>query len=635
MSYGLIDENTLENISDAIREKCNSTSNYYPREMATAIRSIQSGGGFPEPVVYSISPYAYNNQDNKIIDRYNLIGFETTNELPNEAEILDQYAEWEGISPGQVVFYRRWQNNIECPRVLYDEQTSNYYIGNVNNVNGWFYGLCVDNTFTANQASMIDIHQLAYYCYNYSFPWCGEYTTSMEGAYMYCYNVLEAVCGPHVVDMRNAYSGCSNLQNAYVGDNVKYMVGAFESCSNIKNAVFGPNVINIANSYAYCGNLTGVVTIPDTVKNMNYAFYNDYKVGLFNGSYSEVEEAYYAFHNCRYSQFNNIHLNSLKDGRGMFLNCAYLEEVDHLESITQAYEMFKNCYNLSSIPHADYGNLLNAGNMFYNTNISQSDCDFFIQSVGSNVNNFVNNYDVNLANAFGNCQQITNMYVTNRFNYDNSHFQGIFMGCPIENVVIDEDVNSISYVFSGFNVTEALCPDSVVNMVSAYYNCHHIMEAYAGPNVINMSSAFRNCSNLETVYFSQPAVDIGYAFDNCYNASGSAIIYENVNRITYCLNNCSNIIGIAIFANNLIKTQYQIANAFSRSNNYLRRNVITTNNETFNALVTTSYQAFGSGVYFQSMTVTDPINVIINGITYEAVRCSYNTSINTYVYCTE
>lgn len=45
MVKGLIDENNLINIADAIREKTGENSVYYPSEMANKILSIQTGGG--------------------------------------------------------------------------------------------------------------------------------------------------------------------------------------------------------------------------------------------------------------------------------------------------------------------------------------------------------------------------------------------------------------------------------------------------------------------------------------------------------------------------------------------------------------------------------------------------------------
>lgn len=643
MSYGLIDYNTLHNIGEAIRYKTNVDVNYYPREMPTAINAIQtSGGGFAEPVGYSTKKYYTNSYDNKIIERYNFIGFETTNELPENAEIIDEHAEWPGMSPGQMVFYKRWQNNIVCERHLYNSDNGQYYYGNVSNVNGWFYGVCVNNTYTARQGSFIDISNLANGCYNFSFAHCGPYTTSMVEAYSYCGNLVTAVCGPNVIDMTNAYACDGNLRDAACGNLVQKMCNAYYCCYNLESAVIGSNVTNMANAYERCSKITGTISLTENLKDISGAFINCLGVTEFNGYFNSIVNAERTFENCYSAYFNNVELNSLETGNFMFHNCPHLLNVGYLKRAKYASHMFANCYSLENFSNMEYENLRNAQNMFKSTGISQQEHDKFMRTVGLNVENFSNNYDVNMSGVFTNCRYIHTMYISNRFNYGNYNFDDIYQNCNITNVVYEDNVKTIARVFKGFGITniedEIGYPDSIENAYMAFYNCKLITDAYVGPNVSNMHQMFENCSNLLNGYFVNMATDIGQCYRFCNNLNSDIVITENVVRAEHAFYGCNNLQNIAvlpIWNSSVFANYYYTENAFYRNNYSFRRNVACVNRETFNCLLNSTYRFFGSGIYFTEQTHQTPVEVNINGVTYNAVRSAYNTYINTYIYCEE
>ena len=77
MPYGLIDYDTLNNIAKAIRYKANSNAQYYPRDMATAINGIRSGGGLDEPTFYSLQQFYQYYYDQSSFP--SLYEFEITN----------------------------------------------------------------------------------------------------------------------------------------------------------------------------------------------------------------------------------------------------------------------------------------------------------------------------------------------------------------------------------------------------------------------------------------------------------------------------------------------------------------------------------------------------------------------------
>jgi hypothetical protein len=252
MPYGLIDYDTLKNIARAIRYKANTNRDYRPRDMAQAINTIKSGGGYDVPVLQSTSFYGINNYDNSIINRSYILNFEIVNNYPeNNVEVID-VTNWGGISPDNVTFYRRRVTNYPRNSHYWDNTNNNYY---TYYYDGWIYGLYVNSRWNTQKVSIIDMYGLFNGCQYIDDPFCGELTTSLHMTYAGCSNVREAICGNNVVDMSGAYMYCYNLTRAACGPKVKWFSHAYNYCQNLVNGVCGPNVIDMTNMFFKCENL--------------------------------------------------------------------------------------------------------------------------------------------------------------------------------------------------------------------------------------------------------------------------------------------------------------------------------------------------------------------------------------------
>ena len=137
MPYGLIDYNTLNNIAKAIRYKANSNAQYYPRDFATAINGIKSGGGsFNEPVIttlYKFRPLDNNNFNNSMINFREMTIFETTNNIPyNEPSFVNFGSEnYPDLKANQNFMQlseelRNTENKIAFSRQFYNDTVTMY-----------------------------------------------------------------------------------------------------------------------------------------------------------------------------------------------------------------------------------------------------------------------------------------------------------------------------------------------------------------------------------------------------------------------------------------------------------------------------------------------------------------------------
>lgn len=673
MPYGLIDYNTLKDIGDAIREKANSTRNYYPRDFAAAINQIQtSGGGFDEPVALKVT----NNTTPLGGPPLNYaVAFEQINVWPENGpngswmKMIEDVS-WGGMSPDKMSLY--------------------FHAG----PDGYKYGLYVDGDKWANdQASIIDISNMFTYCYNLREAYCGKYTTNMFNAYYCCYNLRNAACGPYVQDMSNAYYSCSNLTKAVVGERVTNMAYAYASCSNITEAVFGPNVEDLRGAYQWCYNLVGNVIIPSSAKNIDYAFAGCYNLHSISGNVENVINAGSAFAGCNNANidWNDFNWVSLRNGANLYENVNNITDVGDFLCLTQADGMFENCHNLVNVGNFGQPRSIEARDTFRNCyNLSQESHDRFINAAGS--------YSI-LQSTFVNCQQIKNVHFKNGVIYVN--WSSTYSGVPIENLTFEDNVNSIGNALSGCGIIDAVSPDSLIydnhmyhacpnlvnaacgnnittmyytywecpNLVNAacgpnvvtmdhtYYRCNNLVNAVCGENVTNlfmtyvycnnliysacgnnvtmMFDTYENCPNLQYANVGPNVVNIYAAFNNCISLNHDVIISsEKLNYFGYAFMGANNLQNIAIHSAMINANKQVMQNAFYRTNYSLRRNIVLTNLASFNNFIIQSYNSCG---YFSKTneTYAEPVAVNVNGVEYDAVRCAYNTIYNCYIYCTE
>lgn len=428
MGYGLIDNNTLLNIADAIREKTNSNANYYPRDMARAISQINTSGVLSTPIVLSMKPYmalndygyyTTNNYNNTTYFTGNMREFVFTNNLPNDATILTR-ADWEGYSPHEVYLFE--SNNA---------QTVGLYCENVE----------------PESISIIDMSSMfsgLQYNFNQN-AFCTDLTECMDFTYNYCTNITgSAACGEHVRYMRFTYNYCNNLTNAVCGNNVVDMCGAYKDCKKLTAGVSGPCVLNMEYSYyasgiseldigplveeltncaPYCNNLT-VVTGGENVVNAGCAFNRCFNLTdvsampnirvapyMFSECYNLSNESAYAF---------MLAAENLTHAAYMFNGCSLIEHAYLWDNLNSIQTMFNGCTNLISVGYSENFNLTYPyGAMDYtfmncHNLLEPIPCPDIVNTMRKtycecrSLRNYIigNNVD-NLYNTFYNCQNLT------------------------------------------------------------------------------------------------------------------------------------------------------------------------------------------------------------------------------------
>ena len=630
MAYGLIDYNTLKDISNALRSKANTNVNYYPRDMARAIDSIVTSDGIDEPCMFSTDIYYNGPSDNSIIHRGDAVGFEVCNNFQTiinseSYNIIDEHAEWSVASPDTVIFYER--------------------VGTINQRTGYIYGLYIDEKWPEDKGSVIDISNLFPYTYGITEAYCGKYTTKMVNTYYSCYGIREAVCKDYVTDMSFAYMYCGNIVNAACGNNVKTMNNAYYSCYNLTKAVIGPNVKYASAAYYGCHNINGEVNLGNNLEKIDTMFYDCNNITNFHGDLNNVVTADSAFSNCCNASFDRSDLTKLQYGYSMFNNCQNLKDIGNIGNLFNAGYMFYNCVNLVNIGNINFENIYSAPAMFYRVpGVTQELHDNFINTASNN--------DFKLIFAY--CNGINKAYISNRWS-STYNLNAMYQGCEITDIDFAVDATSMSYILCSSNTNIARCSDTIINMAYAFSNCNKITDAAMGANVNNAYRAYSdclnllnaacsdniqtlyetyyNCTNLTTAAIGTNVTNIYQAYYNCVNLYGDLDLL-NVNRLCRAFYNVSNIQNILITSNNIEMNRYHLENAFYRTDYTIRRNVVLTNQNSFNNFIAYSMNTFGQTLFTQD-TFVDPVGVNVNNFEYAAVRYAYNEIKNIYVYCTE
>lgn len=620
MPYGLIDYDTLHNIAESIRYKANTNVNYYPRDFARAINGIRSGG-FDEPVFYSLQRFYNNGSDNQFITRGSLFKFEVTNEDPSN---LAGYwnlgnINYEGVFDGEATFYCR-----------------SYTLDNM--ATGLAYGLYVGPDY--RNASLLCIDEL----FNNSLiidGYCGKYTTSMRNAYSYSPWIENAVCGPKVQFMKSAYAYCSNLKHSNVGDSVIDMRSAFLYCINLQEGVSGNNVIYMDEAYRDCSNMHSLDIGPNVIYAINTAYQASNLLNCTGGE--SVIYGTNAFQRC-YNLKNIEPMPNLIYGNGMFQMCRNLSQNSYYDFITNAthlimaVNMFNECNNITDayLP-----------NSIVYTRFMYANCHNLINAyIDDNLNVYSDFYG-----TFYGCENLVN--VTGGSNLVSLY--GMFYGCRnLETPLITPNAinltdayayTKISVPYCGENTTlfgnsykdcyyivDAVCGDNVINMYNAYYNCSNLVNAACGNKVVEMNYTYFNCQNL-TSYVIGPMVTMLYGtYCNCISLNCDAIIPENVKHIAQAFRNCNNVANVLIENQTLNAYRYSIENCLNRTNYNVRRNIVLRYLAAYNNFI--NYN--GAGYFTKTNeTYAEPVEVNVNGISYNCVRCAYNITYNCYIYCME
>lgn len=570
--FGLISYNTIENIADAIREKTNSEVNYYPSSMAMAIRQIRTGEGYLYPTIYSLKQYYAGQWDQTIINNNQMYDFEFRNAIiPGDSEIIG-ILNYGQLYSKNVIFYKR----------------------PLQNANEYAYGLCTESGEIYNMTSIIDMENLFVGCEHLNDAISGPYTMSMINTYRSCYNLAEANCGPNVQYMDNCYESCYNLTNAVCGNNVLTMRGTYLYCSNLNNGVSGPNVLDMRYAYNGCSNLIKL-NIGPKVEDIQYVAAGCYNLVNVDGG-NAVKNGYNAFAGCYNLERVNATFSELIDGSNMFYTCNNLETPGFLlgaNKLQIANNMFQNCWSLTTGLIPD--NVIETAGMYQN-------CYSLEFAIGGE-------HVINAYRMFENCYNLTNVIAFNVVE----NMYGAFENCynlQIANVGAENAIQ-MAYCFNG---------------------CNNLLEPLFTPNANNMYMAYHNCHNLLNYYIPEGVNDISSTYKNCFNITGNVLIPENVSVIGNAFYMCEKVQDVVIFGNNIINQSWRTCNAFYRINYSMRRNIVLTNLTAFNNFVYCN----GAGNFIKTNeTYAEPVEINIENNSYNAVRCSYNTLYNCYIYCTE
>jgi hypothetical protein len=683
MSYGLIDYNTLKDISDSIRFKTGSNRNYYPRDMARAINQIKTGdGGFDEPTVLQFSnnlwPYpSFNSGGLQDIEFLNIL---PVNNDDGNYELIYDDCSIQGLSPDKVSLY--------------------YFNSKSGNSRHAFY---VDgNKWSVDQFSILDMSSMFKYAYNMKSAFCGKYTVNMHETYEGCDNITIPVCGDYVTDFSNAYVSCDNITNAICGINVKNMAFTYQGCGNLRTAVIGPSVENIAYAYAGCQNLSGDVVLTDSVKCISNAFEYCNNLNSIRGSTSGVVDASRGFGrldmNNVFIDWNNFSWDNVINASDLFNNVKSITDIEGFASLRNAASMFYNANNLQNVKIYST-EINNASNMF-------AKCVNLTEDSRNNILNVLSNNVETADNLFYLCANIHDAHITNKLvaknNSNHYTYSNMYSGVPLENVTWDEGIGSLGMVLTGSGITNVVWPDSVsdayctyqgcynlansacgplvtnmyhtyyncdklltavcgnnvttmhgtydgcanlvdavcgpnvINMYSTYYSCTNLINAACGPNVVNMISTYWSCTNLMRAVIGDNVNNIGQAYQYCYNLTGDIEINSlGLYNLRGAFERDNNLQNILIRSESIPAGNTNLQNAFYRNNYSLRRNIVLTNIKSYANFVSRYYNAFGPSITLSQENYAEPVPVNVNGVNYDTVRCNYSAYYNVYVYCTE
>lgn len=418
------------------------------------------------------------------------------------------------------------------------------------------------------------------------------------------FNNTEPICPDTVKYINGIYESTNVIGNAACGNNVLFMDNAYTWCSNLTGAACGPNVIGMNYAYTWCSNLTGEAACGDNVIYFNYA-YTGTKVQTANCG-NNVIFMQNTYTGCNYLTGDAACGPNVRYMPWAYDNCLNLNGNaacgDNVINMLRAYN---NCTNL--VNAACGNNVTEMQYAYYNcTNLLTAVC-------GPNV--------VNMGYAYYNCQNLTDAYIGPSVMRAESAFYNCI---NLQNAIV---LGNFAYRSSSTSESPS----------SAFYNCRNLRNVQLGETVEALPSTFRNCTNLETISLPNNITFLSHAFMDCVNLSCDIVLpCERLNYLLNAFYNCNNIQNIYIAGGNFANYAYKgvLNNAFYRTNYSLRRNVVIGNYLAWVNLINISYNTFG---YFgkTNETYSEPVEVNVNGITYNTVRCAYNTTYNCYIYCME
>ena len=611
MGYKFIDDNTLNNIAQAIRNKTESQDRIACKNFANQINNISTGSAFMKdknsialapPYVYIGEGFELNNGGgNRILalaNSYITLGGGIVNELIIPNKVTNMAGAFAG--------------GYSCYNYLFNDNSKKFPCGpDVINMSRAF----TDSYYLKGQPNCGPNVKDMSFCWNwcsqslYGQPICGPNVTNMLNTYAFCQNLTgDAASGPNVIDMDSTYYQCDNLTgNAACGDNVINFNNTYFRCINLRMAACGNNVKYMTNTYFQCYSLLGNAACGPNVKSMNYTYQDCYNLekaacgdnviymdNTYQNCYklkegaigNNVLNAPFAYFNC-FSMVNTSIGTNVKNLFQTFMYCSNLKEIDgtiqNAENLASAFQ-FSNNLNFK----ANFGDfLINASYSFFNCGDNVTIPDPLYISVQAE----------NLSSAFSNCPNINgNIYFKGNSPFAN--ISSCFYGrSPLNRLNLyvkpDSTWNSVIYNNYGAQIDWTLdeennCYYDQAQNVYVYYN--YIRQAtqsmpfeyYKTPVVIQ--DVYPNIAiNIYYTFADSPGttgnpecsdnvVDFNGTYYNCSNITGSAKSGLNVKNMTNTYHNCYNI-NYAACGDNVISFDYAYTNCYNLLNSACGNNV--------------------------------------------------------------
>ena len=646
MPYGLIDYNTLKNIADTLRDKTHSNANYYPRDLATVIKQL-SAKGFTEPVIPSMRNYIVNGQDYTYYNFYNCIGFEFTNNIPENADrfFLIGVEDWD-MSPTSVICYNydSYQNVLIAKNANYigvldasSRGISNNNRTNVFNVDGITYEAHLGDVVVNGYNNYLIWSNNILYNYqtqNYETGWgelnvdrynnTGEpYMISNDLYYrqngiIYGFGYDDAYEDNQfsIIDMSDLFE--SRLQKyiskPFSGKFTRYMMNTYASCQMITEAICGPNVVNMSDCYRSCSSLINAVC-GNNVVSMNRAYESCYRLitASIGPSVTYAVDAYASCSNIVSVQGN---ASNLRMGFGTFRYCTNLVDVPDFPELIYGQNMFYSCrslHNLPSCPNLKYGY-----NMFaYCQQLTEQEIQGFL-------NNATSLIDMSSMFSFGDTENganLLNIVIPEHVESINGLYSGYSIYSKnVEGVIVQDDwiknvaycpdtVKSIVNLYANkYQIDTPACGNMVIDMSNAYFGCYSIKEPVCGPNVANMDYAYYGGQNIVNAVCGDNVKSMAWTYSFCTNIV-DAVCGDNVTDMLGTYTNCMNLTN-AVCGPNVRKMAY----TYQSCSNLLEPvcgNLVTNMEYAFNNCANLTYAVCGDNVESINYAYNNCVNVTI------------------------